>query len=706
MATEFDTRTIAESTTISAADLTIQVNGYSVAGDGGAALYKRLDTPPSPAKPWHFHSNNGTTWWELAESVVNPVMIGCTGNGTFYETTAVLDMLNAFKDVMLPAGRVFLMSGTSLSITNAGLTLRGPGAIKLKTNTPKPEDTGAQILITAADVTIDGVTFLADNCYRVLNAQPLGARFTVRNCHFSGNCGNYIATSSIGTTVQANVFDCESAEYLSTAVVLGLSDGRDHLCADNIFIEVFGFGVQAAGSLDPVNQDPPDHTGLHGVVIRNNRFTNSIIELAPLPLLTVPTSSFTVEAPRRINRWTIYIDGIARRQDFEYADGSIKPPSSGPFTVNKISGSVPVGAKVQFKFWRALESVNINRDCHGVLIDGNVITGSGDSGIVLCNDEIRPPLPQTPYFGRPPKGIVVSNNIISETAYAGCAETHSIDGVSYIGNRIMDYSRAVEDLYYSSGILITGGQSTISGNVIASNGNTKRAGICLHGLGVAAGTNTGTYATQMNGLISYIAGDNIVGNNVFQGNFPYGKCYIPQTDNNTRRQGIVFSDIPYRDYFGQLDTTAPLTGGLPPATPFLSFSKTGAGIGWTAATGDVPWTGATTFKINANSRVDMTLVAGKILANTVMRVEFWAKPLSGTSYLGIITDLESEPTILAPRIVNMPFTVTATTTWQRFTILFPISADFVDRPIVIRHGTDTGTGLICGLHVSYQAVPI
>lgn len=697
MATEFDTRAIAENTTIPPEELIIRVKGYSAAGDGGAALYKRMDAPPSPERRWHLHTNAGTTWWDLADPVVNPVMMGCMGSGTVGEAgdvVHILNMFNAFKDVMLPAGRVFWIPGTQ-SITNTGLTIRGPGTIKLGTLPPAaaPPTSGQEIVIKARNVTIDGVTFLANNCHRVLNAQIPGARFTVRNCRFSGGCNNYVATSSTETTVQGNVFDCGSAEYLKIPVLLSGSDGRNHLCADNVFIEVFGFGVQATGSTDPGDQ-PPVHTGLYGVVIRNNRFINSIIEMPP-QTLTQDQTSFTFSAPRRVNRWTVYIDGVPKRQDFNSSLGNTLP-GVGPFTITRRSGSgpVPAGATVQFKFWRALESVNINRDCYDILIDGNVITGSGDSGIVLCNDKFEP----GNYYGRPPADIMVSNNTISETAYAGCAETHSIDDVSYIGNRIQDYSLAVQDPFYSSAILTTGRQSTISGNVITGNGTKTRMGICVHGLGVDASTDTGNYTTQANDLISYTAGDNIVGSNVFQGSFPDGKCDIPQDNDNFRRQGNVFSDMPYLDYFGQLDTTTPLIAGLPPATPFLNFWK--AGAGWTAATDDVPWTGATAFKIVDANRVDMILSEHYrgVLADTVMRVEFWAKTLSGTSYIGIISTLASQP-----KIVNLPITAT---TWRPYRILFPISASFVGNPIAIRHGTDTGgAGLICGLHVSYQAVP-
>lgn len=726
MTIEFDTHGIAMNTLIPAAEDTIRIRGFYAADDGGGASFKRIAPPPDPDKPrpWQFKSNVENNWWELAESAVNPLMIGCRGNGVNYETAAMVALLNAFKDVSLPAGRVFLMSNDS-EITTPGLTLNGPGAIKLKTTiNPIPAPTGAKIKILAADVTIDGVKFIADNCSQVLNAQPRpngqpgGDRLIVRNCSFSGNCNNYIATSSNGTIVQHNTFDCTSAEYVTTPVVLSGSDGRNHLCADNTFKEVFGFGVQAVGSSDDRNDQIPDHTGLWGVVIRNNSFTNSIIELAP-QTLKADQSSFTVQLLRRIYRWTIYINGQPSKQEFTLRDAKNVLPGKGPFIFDKISGSVPADATVQFKFWRALESVNINRDCHGVLIDGNVITGSGDSGIVLCNDKIiiDPDDDEQNYFGRPPDDIVVSNNIISDTAYAGCAETHSIDGVSYIGNRIRDYSLAVKDPTYSSGILTTGGKSRIFDNIITGNGETTRLGICLNVASVEATPYTGNFencADQAGGLISDIMSDNIVGDNVLEGSFVRGKYGIPQGHFDQRRRGDAFFHIPYQDYPGKLDTTAPLTSsGLPPDTPFLSFSKSPENAaGWAAVTNanEVPWVGAKAFKISGANRVNMIVPQNyrNVFAGTLMRIEFWAKTLTedGASYVGIITSLVNQP-----RIVNLKITEN---TWKPYTILFPISPDFVDpdasptaNPLIIRHGTDANNeGLICGLRISYQKLAV
>src|SRR5690606_16326589 len=51
----------------------LRVNGYSSAGDGGAALYKKVDDEPGHAGK--FQSADGA-WWELAEQIPNVCMFG------------------------------------------------------------------------------------------------------------------------------------------------------------------------------------------------------------------------------------------------------------------------------------------------------------------------------------------------------------------------------------------------------------------------------------------------------------------------------------------------------------------------------------------------------------------------------------------------------------------------------------------------------
>lgn len=64
----------------------IRTAGYSASGDGGGALYKRVLTEPAHAGK--FQSADGT-WWELAESVINPMMFGALADGVSDDTPAL-----------------------------------------------------------------------------------------------------------------------------------------------------------------------------------------------------------------------------------------------------------------------------------------------------------------------------------------------------------------------------------------------------------------------------------------------------------------------------------------------------------------------------------------------------------------------------------------------------------------------------------------
>jgi hypothetical protein len=68
----------------------IQVFGYTTAGDGGAASYKRVAVAPSHSGA--IHSADGT-WWEIAEPQLRPQMFGAIGNGVALDHVAINNML-------------------------------------------------------------------------------------------------------------------------------------------------------------------------------------------------------------------------------------------------------------------------------------------------------------------------------------------------------------------------------------------------------------------------------------------------------------------------------------------------------------------------------------------------------------------------------------------------------------------------------------
>ncbi|NSX92644.1 hypothetical protein [Agrobacterium tumefaciens] len=74
----------------------IRVNGYYAAGDGGGALYVKVDDEPTPVEPWHFQSADGA-WWEIANGQVSrPEMFGARRDGSD-DTSAILSASRALS---------------------------------------------------------------------------------------------------------------------------------------------------------------------------------------------------------------------------------------------------------------------------------------------------------------------------------------------------------------------------------------------------------------------------------------------------------------------------------------------------------------------------------------------------------------------------------------------------------------------------------
>lgn len=71
----YASRTLAAAATIPSARSYILVSGFASIGDGGQALYKKVVSEPS--HPGKFQSADGA-WWEIAETVLTPQMMGFT----------------------------------------------------------------------------------------------------------------------------------------------------------------------------------------------------------------------------------------------------------------------------------------------------------------------------------------------------------------------------------------------------------------------------------------------------------------------------------------------------------------------------------------------------------------------------------------------------------------------------------------------------
>ncbi|PZF81823.1 hypothetical protein C1I92_19555 [Jiangella anatolica] len=87
-------RAAAEQLVVNGRVRAVRTCGYAEAGDGGGALYRRLDAAPALPERWHLRTRDGA-WWELAEDVVSVKALGAAGDydlatGTGTDDTAAL----------------------------------------------------------------------------------------------------------------------------------------------------------------------------------------------------------------------------------------------------------------------------------------------------------------------------------------------------------------------------------------------------------------------------------------------------------------------------------------------------------------------------------------------------------------------------------------------------------------------------------------
>lgn len=102
-------------------------SGYAVAGDGGAAMYVKLSSTPSPVEAWHKQSADGA-WWELAEKNTVPQMFGAKADGVTDSGAAFVAALAyaaaKLTDVYVPAGDY---RSSQVLIVPDGVHVRGTG---------------------------------------------------------------------------------------------------------------------------------------------------------------------------------------------------------------------------------------------------------------------------------------------------------------------------------------------------------------------------------------------------------------------------------------------------------------------------------------------------------------------------------------------------------------------------------------------------
>lgn len=120
---DYASRSAAQAAIISGGTLYLRLAGYTTAGDGGAALYKKVGTQPVHAGK--FQSADGA-WWEIAEPTVNVRQFGAVGNAIADDTAALNGALSLGVAVYVPPG--LYRTTAPIVLDNEGLAFYGsPG---------------------------------------------------------------------------------------------------------------------------------------------------------------------------------------------------------------------------------------------------------------------------------------------------------------------------------------------------------------------------------------------------------------------------------------------------------------------------------------------------------------------------------------------------------------------------------------------------
>lgn len=328
-------------------------------------------------------------------------------------------------------------------------TLEGLLNADVKVIAPTPLAVSESLVISEDNVTIDGMEFVGTMTGEgefLLYVQ--GKNVTVSNCKFSGTISNFIRVKDTsGFKIVNNLFDGSNGTIVSGVVCINAKNG---VVANNTFTENDGFNLQMLRS---------SHASISSNTFLNSHYQGSVTAYGG-------QAEFQYETGFEPKRMGVRVNGsLTTDYTASFADG---------ITTITLDSNANQGDVVLLRAYKSLEPININSNCKNITIEGNNITGSGDSGIVLGSDYhngVLDPSSVTPEDY--PRAITVTGNTITDCAYAGIAFTHAAPSVTIEGNNISNCGW-ITDGVYNAGIFIASKTYglTVVGNTI-SNSSTS-----------------------------------------------------------------------------------------------------------------------------------------------------------------------------------------------------------------------------------------
>lgn len=553
---------------------------------------------------------------------------GAIGNGITDDTIAISKSLASSGRAYLPNKYTFLVNGL---ILNAGQKIHGAGTLKGIPGTTMATISGNGAIVNGIRIETNGATYAF---------VQTGNSSKVQNVSFSGNVGHYVIAVGDRQEISGNLFDGSSATKITTPVVF--NGAKKFRAFNNRFNDTLGFGIQV-------------RNGSYEGQITNNIFRQP--QYTQKSITGSNQISFTFKLKEAVARYGIQVNGLPIT-----AGLTIKTKDGKNFNVTFARAPQP-GTVIKLIGYRALENININSRVYDVQVTQNDMDGSGDSGIVIGADYhngiLDPNNVDTKDF---PARIIVKKNIVKNSGYAGIAQTHAAADCRIDDNIVQNNGKITDDFSYSSGILATGPNLSVHGNVIK---------------------NTTVPPTMKYGIVNnlYMESDGIekplqrYGNNTFIGVFE-DHYSIKNMLHGFRRQSVTIDDAPSTSYPAQIDlNTAFLV--RPANTPYFSYQAKGSGWMHDTRMGNGPSLGTI-----EGDYVDIALSAASMFDHHILRVDFLAKAKSGKSYFQVYTTLD-----------GLPFPVTVNVTkpeWRAYTMYIPLTNIDINK-LFIRIGSIQGT---------------
>lgn len=586
---------------------------------------------------------------QLSDIAINVKTLGAIGDGITDDTVAVQNALDTGSSVFFPKGTY---SVSSVFTTIEGQKIFGEGTIKGRT-------VGSTFIVKHENVTIEGLVFDGGSAtYSITNSGSIKGIKIVENT-FKGNIGHWIVLDGENIIISKNVFD---GRGFSQTTPIVMSGAIGFSISDNTFIDVTGFNIQTRWSKNGT--------------ISNNTFENPI-QYSEI-VATEGQTVFTFTLPVSVSRHGVQVNNVATKTGVTITNVGLVYTVT--FTTGRVAGDV-----VKFAGFRSLENLNINSETYDVTISGNVLNGTGDSGIVLGADYHDTILdPNNVDSDDYPKRISIVGNVIKNCAYAGIAETHSVNSVSIVGNNISDCG-IIEDFIYSSGVYLTAGETSVVGNTITNS----EVGIMKYGVHVSSSPVSGNIDTDASVKL---------GMNTFSGIKDLNYFLAGSYNTATRKSNIIFTDgieVPY-PATPNLDATWVGTPALPPNDSYFSYGGLG-GTQWFRDT-TTKLGGVASLQTRVGEYAQVSLLAQEFFKECIMRITFKAKGTDVNAqgyarvYYGFAGD-DVEPNILT--------TIKPGTDWKTYVINIVIEAK--PSSLFVRIGGDVGGVNI--QHIRFSMIP-